>query len=164
MTALWAAHPGSYDIVLYTRSDLWFFNQLDLAEVQQVLNSSKVIFTPDFDDWGGLNDRFSFGHPAAMHAYGSRLSLVEQYIQTAPLQAEHFLKYALESKQLNVRPSSIRFTRVRAPGEIWSLPDNPSAPEFSDGALHGTHPPNKKFMRNNQGMLELVPLEQGPES
>ena len=158
VTTLWADHPRSFDVVLYTRSDVWYFNQLSITELQQVFNSSRILFTPEFDAWTGVNDRFAFGHPAAMHTYGSRLKLVKEYLQHSPLHAESFLKYALETKQLEVRPSSIRFTRVRASGEIWSLPEHPAAADFSDGVLHGSHTPNKKFQRNEQGMLELVAL------
>ena len=158
VTALWADHNESFNVVLYTRSDVWYFNQLNITEVQQVFNAPTIIFTPEFDAWTGVNDRFAFGHPAAMHTYGSRLKLVKKYLQHSPLHAESFLKYALESKQLEVRPSSIRFTRVRASGEIWSLPEHPAAADFSDGVLHGSHTPNKKFQRNAQGMLQLVPL------
>lgn len=153
-----ADRPGSFDVVLYTRSDLWYFNQLSISELQQAFNSSKTIFTPDFDTWNGVNDRFAYGQPAAMHTYGSRLKLVEEYVKHSPLHAETFLKYALETKGLEIRPSSIRFTRVRASGEIWSVPEHRNAADFSDGMLHVSHTPNKRFMCNEQGMLELVLL------
>lgn len=53
VTALWAARAGDFDVVLYTRTDLWFFRRLDIAEVQQVLTSPPSIFTPNWDMWNG---------------------------------------------------------------------------------------------------------------
>ena len=158
VTSLWAGQTDSFDIVLYTRSDIWFFNQLAISEVQSVLKSPKAIFVPSFDSWNGVNDRFAFGHPSAMQAYGSRLLLAREYLKHLPLQSEVFAKHALDNMLLIIRPSTIRFTRVRASGEIWSLPEHPTAPDFSDGALHNSHPPDKKFRRSEQGLLELMPL------
>ena len=54
VTALWAARAGDFDVVLYTRTDLWFFRQLDIAEIQQVLKSPPTIFTPNWDMWNGV--------------------------------------------------------------------------------------------------------------
>ncbi|KAK9830649.1 hypothetical protein WJX74_000234 [Apatococcus lobatus] len=53
VTALWTARAGDFDVVIYTRTDLWYFRQLDIAEIQQVLTSPPSIFTPNWDMWNG---------------------------------------------------------------------------------------------------------------
>ena len=124
VTGMLKSKAASFDLVMYLRSDVWFFNQLDMTELNEALKSpANCIYTPAFHQWGGLNDRLAFGSPSAMIKYGSRLDVAMQYVQHSRLHAETFLLNMMESAGLDFsRHSQLLFERVRATGELWGLP------------------------------------------
>ena len=53
VTLLWSADVQEFDLILYTRTDLLFFQPLDLREVMQAISSPATIYIPPWDHWGG---------------------------------------------------------------------------------------------------------------
>ena len=92
-----------------------------------------------------------------MAAYGLRMRLIEDFIQTSPVFAERFLKWAIDKTGVLSKPSAIRFSRVRASGEIYSLPDDPDADDFTDDWSHLYQPQAYRLQRSRHGFIEPVP-------
>lgn len=122
-----------YDAVIYTRPDLMFLNKLQITEDDIVHASAceqdtgrlfpgdNTIYTPTFDEWHGLNDRFAIGSPSVMQIYGHRMHMIESYFEKYPslqLWAEPYL-YKVMIEMFGVvhgRLDNFTFTRVRANG------------------------------------------------
>jgi hypothetical protein len=125
---------NSYDLVIYTRPDLFFWDRLPQINAceskKHDLGSCShenwgpqrnTIYTASFDDYNGLNDRFALGTPFVMRHYGHRVQMIEDYFERYPdlkLWAEPFLyKVMVEIFGINHAPlDGFRFTRVRADG------------------------------------------------
>ena len=124
LTALWTPHAKQYDAVMYLRSDVWFFNRLNVSQLLEAVEETThpAIWTPNFHTFDGLNDRFAFGNPAAMRIYGNRLQQAIAFSQQAPLHAERFLQAVMVSKNVTCRATNIVFTRVRGDGLVVELP------------------------------------------
>jgi hypothetical protein len=122
-----------YDAVIYTRPDLMFLNKLQIMEdalvhfsacepdIEKLFPGANTIYTPTFDEWHGLNDRFAIGSASVMQIYGHRMHMIESYFEKYPtlqLWAEPFLhKVMIEmSGVAHGRLENFNFTRVRADG------------------------------------------------
>ena len=133
VTRLWTSAGVDYDVVVYARPDVLFFNDIDIA--RHLPLRSGALYTPNFHTWVpsgtgshgvGLNDRFAFGRADVMRTFGSRLALVESFLARPDrpmLHAEAFLAALAMAQRWSVVDSLTRFGRVRAGG---ALADNPS--------------------------------------
>ena len=157
VTSMWESAATFYDLAIYLRSDVWFFNQLDIAELDEALHSpSNQIYTPAFHKWGGLNDRLAFGRPEAMIKYGNRLDAAMQYAQHSSMHAERFLLHLAESAGLDyTKHTHLLFERVRATGELWGLPTG--QPVMGDDDSFFRHRPGLKLQYDQYNMLQLLP-------
>ena len=63
-TSLWEPMSGSFDAVMYLRSDAWFFNNFNASMLNTLADNT--IYVPDWHHFGGLNDRFALGVPQVM--------------------------------------------------------------------------------------------------
>lgn len=55
VTSMWESKAAFYDLAIYLRSDMWFFNQLDMAELKEAMQSpANCIYTPEFHKWVAL--------------------------------------------------------------------------------------------------------------
>jgi hypothetical protein len=124
LTAMWAPHASRFDAVIYLRSDVWFFNRLDVPQLLEAAaaTSHPVIWTPAFATYTGLNDRFAFGNVAAMQTYGNRWQRAEEHALTANLHAERFLNRTMTAAGVECRTTGIVFARVRGDGLVMELP------------------------------------------
>lgn len=147
-----AKKQGPFDVVLLLRSDLFFFNKLNIDHVWTAMQSNSTIYVPAFDDWGGFNDRFAFGSPAAASKIAHRLDDALLYAGQHRMHSESFLKHVVESKGLAKADTDIVFQRVRGHGFMQQMPQFDSA-----GALKEWVP--GKWMRlNSLGMWEFTTL------
>ncbi len=117
----------AYDAVIFLRPDVWFFNDIDMREVESARTSPNVMFIPEFHavaKMGEFNDRFAICHPQAAEAWGQRRRLVDDYVfaRNQTLHSERLLGYALRQSNVTVKPSSILFGRVRANKVLWGQP------------------------------------------
>jgi hypothetical protein len=124
LTAMWSAKFDDYDAVIYLRSDVWFFNRLNMSQLREAasITTHPAIWTPQFHPYGGLNDRFAFGNPAAMTLYGNRLDHAERFTQRSTLHAETFLQYAMKEGKVTCATTNIVFSRIRADGLVVDIP------------------------------------------
>lgn len=156
VTNMWAEESSQFDLVLYLRSDLWFFNQLDVAELDEAMRHPLRLYTPGFHKWDGLNDRLAFGTPSVMRIYGNRLHAAKRFAQHTALHAEHFLLDVATKAGLDVSThSTLLFERVRATAELWGIPSG--IPDPNDETIIRLRP-RLKVQRDELGKIEFVPL------
>lgn len=114
------------EIVLFIRPDLNYHDSLGpiIRRALKVHHAGKAaVFTPDWQRWGGVNDRFAVavGEKAYM-AYGNRLMVGEEFCSkfNRSLVSEHLVAHAMERAQVNVVHIPQRASRVRANGiQAW---------------------------------------------
>lgn len=132
-----------YQAVVYTRSDLIYFDKLQLIPqkwnetakefvfetkpdgssdwTRDEVVRNNTLYTAPFDESYGLNDRFAYGRPAVMRLYGNRGQEIEAFFERYPDQSlwvEPFLHKVLIEMH-DVQPGRIErfvFARVRATG------------------------------------------------
>lgn len=111
VTQLWKGVASAYKYVIYLRPDLRFLNSL---AIRNLTGMSLVV--PAFHAFGGYNDRFAYGTPAAMIIYGERWSGMETYFSKhrRSIHAETFLRFHLQDHHVHVITAPIRFQRIRA--------------------------------------------------
>lgn len=112
----------TYDAILVLRPDTGvFFQDIDLPLHLSNIRSGKMkgVWTPNFQRWKGLNDRFAYGDTESMLLY---LQRGERYKQKADKltegSGEKFLKKYLRRHKVSTYDSSVRVMRVRASGVV----------------------------------------------
>ena len=118
-----ASPEARYGAMIALRSDLWFFNILNVSQVLEARVHPSSLYVPDFDHFGGLNDRLAFGGITAMSAYCKRLEKVLEYAAANNVHAERLLGYVVQGADLDVHYSSILFQRVRSHGYMQGIPE-----------------------------------------
>ena len=115
VTALWVPSARKYTYVIYLRPDVRFTTPLALNH----RITTQQIAIPNFHNFGGCNDRFAYGRPNAMKAYGERLNWVDTFFtrHTQPLHAERYLLAFLQAHKLQPVLIPFHFIRVRADGK-----------------------------------------------
>lgn len=114
-----------FDLVIYSRPDIGFRSMLKMPKIRP-----NTLYTPWFDKYRGLNDRFAMGDFETMVKYGSRFSMMRHFCEEtgSPLHSERFLLwYARQQGFRTADLTSIDFCRIRANGSI-------KAPDLSVGA------------------------------
>jgi hypothetical protein len=106
------------DLVVLARPDLRYHDNLENALRKQLTRSARYISVPDWQWYGGVNDRLAIGSTHACHAYANRIDLIPAYLRKTggPLPAERFLRFSLNSHGLIPVATSITASRVRAAG------------------------------------------------
>ncbi len=156
VTNMWLPEASRFDIVLYLRSDVWFFNQLSVPELDEAMQHPDRLYTPMFHQWGGLNDRLAFGTPAVMSVYGSRLDAALKFAQQEPVHAEHLLLDVATQAGLDITGQThLLFERVRATGELWGIPSG-KAVSGDDNIFQFR--PGLRVQHDQFGKVEFVPL------
>lgn len=152
VTQLWSEEMPAdyYDLVFYLRPDVWFFNDLNLTDVQEARQVGSVIYVPNFHSWGGVNDRFAFGRPEVMKLYGSRFLQVLNYTKLFPLHAETFLLHVLAWHNVTIKTTDILFERVRSNGILWGVPEGSTFPKKLSRKY--------QLQRNILGQWEAAPI------
>lgn len=145
----YAREHGPFDVVIAVRSDLWFFNKLNIDHVRAAMQSNATVYTPAFDTWGGLNDRFAIGHPDAMHRVMNRLNDALAYSADNPLHSETFLKHVVEMHGLSAANTDLVFERVRGNGFLQKVP------ELRESGGLGNRKPGRWLKLNSLAMWEL---------
>ena len=120
------------DIFAFIRPDLNYHDSLySVFEEAQSLHRSGAsrIFTPDWQRWGGANDRFAIavGKKAA-DAYGYRVESARRFCEEfgRPLHSERLLAFSLKLHGVQISHIRHRASRVRA-NDIQSWEDfNPN--------------------------------------
>lgn len=115
--------PG---IVAFIRPDLNYHDSLYAVfkRASRMRNANRsIVFAPDWQRWGGVNDRFAIAVGAgAIMAYGRRISRAQEFCEmyNQPLHSERLLALALERAAVQVVHIPHRASRVRANGvQSW---------------------------------------------
>ena len=103
----------NYDYVIYMRPDVLFTKKFDIKWFD--LCKEKIILTPSFHKWGGLNDRFSIGKPEIIKLYGYRFNYLEKRMM---LISERLLKFVVEKDKYKNIDIEFVFKRIRADGKM----------------------------------------------
>jgi len=114
-----------YDLIIFSRVDLRFAVRLKLPKIRPA-----TLYTPRFDRFRGLNDRFALGDLPTMVAYGRRQSMARQYCSHlgVPLTAEHYLFWCMKKQGFATRfLTSLEFNRIRAQGKIIPIENGAGA-------------------------------------
>jgi len=102
-------------VVIFARPDLYYHNNISTQALYSAFENSKKCLIPEWQWWGGYNDRFSVCGQDAYIAYGMRIREALHYCQTqkAPLHAERLLHFAIKNAKLTVRLVDLFASRVR---------------------------------------------------
>ncbi len=108
------------DIVVLARPDLQYHDSLDNVLRKQIGRRKHYISVPDWQWYGGFNDRLAVGSQYACRAYTSRIKLIPTYLAKTggPLPAERFLRFSLNTEGIIPVGISVQASRVRASGHI----------------------------------------------
>lgn len=116
------AQGSGADVVAFIRPDLHYHDSLGPIFKNALRIHRKggsVLFSPNWQRWGGLNDRFAIAvGENAIFSYGSRLQVAEEFCSTfkCSLHSEKLLAYAIKKSGVKVRHIPQRASRVRANG------------------------------------------------
>lgn len=125
----------SYDGIIAIRADMAPITDIDLPEYLHELQQSDIthmkIWIPDFQDFGGYNDRAAFGSYPSMTHYMTRRHVYMETSYIYKTHSERFLYIYLNQMKIQVINSSYRTVRVRADGcvdrmDTWHMHMNES--------------------------------------
>jgi hypothetical protein len=106
-------------LIIYARPDLLYHNSFENALKLAIGGADRQVYLPDWQRYGGYNDRFAICPKGSAVAYGCRANLVNTYIALRrPLYAELFLFYALHKMNITVSRLEICASRVRSDGRV----------------------------------------------
>jgi len=115
-----------FDLVIYSRICLKYYKP---AEIPRTIHP-RTLYTPWFERFHGLNDRFALGDQETMLLFMRRQSMARDFVAETghPMGAENYLLWYAKKKGLATRHlTSMNFSRVRADGTEKAIKDN--APE-----------------------------------
>lgn len=108
------------DCVGFVRPDLLYVDAWDPKAFAACSRNPRLTILPDWQPWGGENDRFAICGRASFPIYGHRIDDAVRYCEEGarPLHAEKLLNYSLRRARMKIRYISWRAKRVRACGTI----------------------------------------------
>ena len=112
----------SYDAILALRPDTGLIlKEIDLPQYLPKIRSgeSRGVWTPNFQMWKGLNDRFAYGDVASMLLYLNRGDIYKNELsKLTKRNGEQYLKKYLEFHGVDMHYTHVRLLRVRANGVV----------------------------------------------
>lgn len=121
-----ATANGPADLYIFCRPDLEYHDDFEpvlRGMLGAEAGKNGVVAVPNWQHWGGLNDRFAICSGAhAAQVYGGRLHQALEYCRAkqSPLHGENLLRYALQQHGVSVKLVRLRASRVRADGRLKS--------------------------------------------
>lgn len=124
-----AEHDVHYDGVVVLRPDMLYLTDIDIMKKDTVTEGlyDRTVYLPDFQHWGGVNDRFAFGSTVAMRVYSNRaISMLRPrglwgWLQRriSKMNTEKFLLWHLKDNCINVSATTtLRCARLRSSGRV----------------------------------------------
>ncbi len=141
--------PTDDDCFLLLRPDLFYADKLDpLADLAPLWEGRADLIVPEWQAWGGLNDRFAFCTRRGAEAYATRLrSLIDMCLEMGGVHSETMLAMVARREGLRVAHTGLRAMRVRANGLIAGNDLNMMPPQQDGG----------RDMMPLQGGTEILP-------
>lgn len=123
LRAAWAAisrddHLSTADYFLFARPDLRYNRPVQLSRGARRLETDNSVLVPEWQSFGGFNDRIALADRRGAYVYANRLDHVSAYCATGPLQAERFLGFCLEEGAVRVGRLQVSASRVRGDGSV----------------------------------------------
>ncbi|HWC60824.1 MAG TPA: hypothetical protein VHC44_14105 [Verrucomicrobiae bacterium] len=112
-----------FDLVIWSRVCLRFYKPIEIPRKIQ----PGTLYTPWFERFRGLNDRFSLGDMPTMLSVFRRQSAVRDFVHETgrPLGAESYLLWYAKKKGLHTRHlTKMNFSRIRADGTEKLIKDD----------------------------------------
>jgi len=115
-----AATAWDPDVVVFIRPDLLYHQPLSAKALAVAARDERYCLIPDWQWWGGYNDRFAVCGKRAAPAYGRRAERVIEFsLRTGrALHAERLVRYALRREGAAVRLTRMQASRVRMNGRV----------------------------------------------
>jgi hypothetical protein len=106
------------DVVIMARPDLLYHDSLYDEITMQIQQPKAFISIPNWQWFGGVNDRFAIGSPESCRAYTKRFEYIHSYLEKTggPLPAERFLRFCLNQQGIIARPMRLTASRIRSNG------------------------------------------------
>lgn len=112
-----------FDLVIYSRICLRFHKPIEIPSIIR----PRTLYTPWFERFHGLNDRFALGDMETMLLFMRRQSMARDFVAETglPMGAENYLLWFAKKKGLHTRHlTSMNFSRVRADGTEKAIKDD----------------------------------------
>lgn len=108
------------DFVIFARPDLLYHDPLPAYVFKDASARRRHVYIPDWQWWGGLNDRFAICGKGVYTAYGKRIERIFDFCEATgrKLHSERLLKYVLQSAGAKVCTLQARASRVRITGAL----------------------------------------------
>lgn len=125
---LMLASLAEADAYMLLRADLQYLEDIDPAFIEEKIQKDGIdLVTPDWQRWGGLNDRFSFLSGRALTNILNRRRLVGEFSRIhGYIHAEELLHFAAEKAGLTMSYVPYRAERVRGNGRVQFEPFDPN--------------------------------------
>lgn len=106
------------DFVVFARPDNFFHKPLPSYVFKRPTARRLNVYIPDWQWWGGLNDRFAICGRDAYKAYGKRIEHIFDFCESTgrKLHSERLLKYVLQQAGAKVCTMDTTASRVRITG------------------------------------------------
>lgn len=129
------------DVVLFIRPDLLYHDPIPARLIEIAQENPKACIIPDWQWWGGYNDRFSICGRDAYWSYGTRIRQVINFCtqHQSPLHSESLVRYALKADGLKLYTTGLQASRVRVSGETKIEEFNPLSTLKGDRWLNWEH-------------------------
>lgn len=110
----------SPDVVIFARPDLLYHDPLPSYVFAQPHAHGHHVYIPEWQWWGGLNDRFAVCGRDIYRSYGKRIERIFEFCQATgrKLHSERLLKFVLQRAGAKVRVLPTRASRVRINGAM----------------------------------------------
>lgn len=123
VTSMWKSDDHSFDLIMYLRPDL-LYNELVIDDLYMSIRQ-QCIFTPNYHQCTGLNDRIAIGPPQLMVYYGNRFQDLLEYAKNRKVHSESFLKYIVQKHNLHHQSLlQLKGKRIRANGQLCLTDEN----------------------------------------
>lgn len=110
--------PDDADVVVFARPDLIYHDDLAPVIHKALSDPRPRVYVPQWQSFGGLNDRFAIAVGSAAQTYGRRIEAVHDFCAAhGPLHAERLLAFVLRNTEVIRIPH--RASRVRPNGIVW---------------------------------------------
>ena len=108
------------DVVVIARPDLQYHDSLGKIMSQHLQLLPTALSLPNWQWYGGYNDRMAVCNATACGIYTNRIDLISTYLERTggPLPAERFLKFCLHEQGILPVTMPVFASRVRANGKV----------------------------------------------
>lgn len=113
-------HNFTYDAVLALRPDMAPLTDIDLPmNLNLIRHNKNKLWIPDYQHWGGLNDRVAYGSVEVMKRYLVNRGLAyRDHRKVWTKNSEMFLLQYFNNSGIELERSSFRSIRVRSDGSV----------------------------------------------